>query len=147
MRRSLADGLRINQMIIEDYASIYFETLQGRSTPPVYDGKFVHISGPREEFLVLSPVALSKYHANIVERFCHRHKDVMFRLSGDDGRFTTPGWEVCGGGRFHLDHVQRFLQLWGTSKAYGAFDAEALRIKAKSVTGWTEYTIRLGEPA
>ena len=134
-------------MIIEDYTRVYFETLKQRSTPPVYEGKFVHIVGPIEEFLVLSPVILSKYHASIVERFCHTHQEAAFRLAGADGRFTTPGWDIRGGGRFRLDHVQRLLELWGSSKAYGSFDGEALRSRVKSAAGWTQYSIRLGEPS
>jgi len=133
-------------MTIEDYAPVYFETLKRQATPAIYEGKFVHVAGPHEEFLILAPTQMCKYHAHIVARFCSLRDDVSFVLSGDNGRFTTHGWVVRGGGRFRLNRAERLLALWGSSKAYGAFDGEAIRRKVNEVTGWEGYEVKLGEP-
>jgi len=134
-------------MIIEDYTPVYFETIMRQPTPPVYDGKFVHVVGLPNEFLLLSPTGLCKYHAHLVARFCSLRDDVSFLLSGDDGRFTTAGWSVQGGGRFRLSRSERLLLLWGSSKAFGSFDGEALREKIRVAAGWENYEIRLADPS
>jgi hypothetical protein len=133
-------------MIIEDYTPGYFETIKGQATPPVCEGKFVHVVGPQDEFLILCPTELCKYHSHIVARFCSLRDDVSFVQSGDDGRFATPGWAVRGGGRFRLDRAAHLLHIWGSSKAYGAFDGEAIREKIREVPGWEGYQLRVGEP-
>ena len=134
-------------MIIEDYAPVYFETLKRQATPAIYEGKFVHVAGPHEEFLILAPTLMCKYHAHIVAHFCSLRDDVSFVLSGDNGRFTTHGWIMRGGGRFRLNRAERLFALWGSSKAYGAFDGEAIREKLSEVGGWEGYEVKLGEPA
>ena len=137
-----------DQMIIEDYTPVYFEAMQRGATPSVYDGKFVHVAGPQDEFLLLSPTEFCKYHAHIVAHFCSLRDDVSFVPSGDNGRFTTPGWSVRGGGRFRLSRMGRLLLLWGSSKAYGAFDSEAIREKFNNdVAGWEKYEIRMADPS
>ena len=67
--------------------------------------------------------------------------------SGEDGRFATVGWTILGGGRFRLNRAERVLELWGSSKAYGDFDGPDLQEKIKTVPGWKEFDIRIGEPA
>ena len=134
-------------MIIEDYTSVYFETIKRQPTPPVHDGKFVHVAGPHEEFLLLAPTQMCKYHAHIVAHFCSLRDDVSFVLSGDDGRLTTPGWSVRGGGRFRLDRTGHRLWLWGSSKAYGAFHGQPICRKLRGIAGWAEYEVQCAEPA
>ena len=133
-------------MIIEDYTPVFFEMMKGRATPPVYEGKFVHVNGPEDEFLLLSPTELCKFHSQIVARFCALRDDVSFVLSSDNGQFTTHGWTVRGGGRFRLDRTAQLLQIWGSSKAYGTFDGEAIREKLRGVKGWEGYEVNLVEP-
>ena len=133
-------------MIIEDYTPVYFETIKRQPTPLVYEGKFVHVAGPREEFLLLAPTQMCKYHAQIVAHFSSLRDDVRFVLASDDGHFKTPGWSTRGGGRFRLDRAGRHLWLWGASKAYGAFEGGAIREELRTVTDLEGYEVRVEEP-
>ena len=136
-------------MIIEDYAPIGHRPLEGEPSEDIYEGKFVHIVGPSDEFLCFSPRGMAKYHANIAQGFSRRREHLSFIMhpSGEDGRFATAGWTVQGGGRFRLNRAERVLELWGSSKAYGDFDGPDLQEKIKTVPGWKEFEIRVGEPA
>jgi hypothetical protein len=135
-------------MVVEDYSPGYFEGRTGGNIPPSYEGKFVHIVGPDEEYLVLSPVELTEFHAHIVQRFSRRRAGIssVSLPSGEDVRFGTPGWSIRGGGRFHLDRTARCLSLWGSSKAYGNFDGAHLLTALESAAGWEEHHIHMGEP-
>ena len=134
-------------MIIEDYTPSHHETIDGQPTPAAYEGKFVHIVGPQEEFLVLSPVELTEYHSHIVQRFSRRRADLssISSPSGEEVRFGTPGWSVKGGGRFRLDRATRTLTLWGSSKAYGRADGAYLREALKTTPGWEGFSVEIGQ--
>ncbi|HEX9749935.1 MAG TPA: hypothetical protein VGB22_01410 [candidate division Zixibacteria bacterium] len=111
-------------------------------------GKFVHIIGPDDEYLVFAPGAFAKYHANIVERFCREHRDLSctFNAAHDDAALDTIGWRVNGGGRYQLDGRRRTLTLWDASRAYGIFDAARVRALIAETPGWSGYTMRVGLP-
>ncbi|MEW5701622.1 MAG: hypothetical protein AB1792_05275 [Candidatus Zixiibacteriota bacterium] len=135
-------------MIVEDYSDHSVPAGVEHKAPTVYGGKFVHITGPHEEFLVLSPVELTEYHAHIVQRFSRRRRDIssISSPSGNDVRFGTPGWRIKGGGWFRLDHAAGVMHLWGASKAYGKFDGAYLRKTLATTDGWEHVTVRLAEP-
>jgi len=57
-------------MTLFDYTPVYFNSLAGTSVPTVVAGKFVQIRSGNTLYLILSPREFTKYHANIVERFC-----------------------------------------------------------------------------
>ncbi|MBI5868289.1 MAG: hypothetical protein HZB43_08400 [candidate division Zixibacteria bacterium] len=133
-------------MTIEDYTSVYFGAIKRQPTPAVYDGKFVHVTSPNGAFLLFAPMQFCKYHAHIVAHFSSLHKEVSFILSGDDGHFRTPGWSIRGGGKFRLDSTRRIIWLWGSSKAYGAFDGTGIGEQLRDNEAWGAYEIRLSEP-
>lgn len=135
-------------MIVEDYSPDYFESRLGGRTPAVCEGKFVHISGPKEEFLVLSPIELTEYHAHIVQRFSRRRAEMssVSLPSGEEVRFGTPGWSIKGGGCFQWDKTARRISLWGASKAYGTFDGAYIREALRQSHGWDDVEIQIGEP-
>jgi len=111
-------------------------------------GKFVHLQGPDGEYLVLSPIGLTKYHAQVVARFCRDREDASFLMvpSGETGSFTMRGWRIFGGGLFHLDRESRTLRLYGRSQAYGAFDPERLPNLISGAAGWHDVTVVTGAP-
>jgi len=135
-------------MIVEDYSSEYFETRMGGSTPTVSEGKFVHITGPKEDYLVLSPVELTEFHAHIVQRFSRRRSEMssVSLPSGEEVRFGTPGWNIKGGGRFRWDKESRRMSLWGASKAYGTFDGAYIREALRQSKGWDDVDVEINEP-
>jgi hypothetical protein len=53
-----------------DYSKLYYTEVARTAVPPVINGKFVQIRTESTLYLVLSPTEFTKYHANIVERFC-----------------------------------------------------------------------------
>ena len=57
-------------MTLIDYTPFYYTSLAGTPVPAVVAGKFVQIRNGDTLYLVFSPKELTKYHANIVERFC-----------------------------------------------------------------------------
>lgn len=135
-------------MIIEDYSPIGFSPLDGGGNGDVYEGKFIHIIGPGDEYLCLSPRGLAKYHANIAQAFSRRREHLSFVMhpSGEDGRFATVGWTIKGGGRFRLNRAERTIDLFGSSKAYGGFNGPELQQKILTVPGWEKFDVRVGEP-
>lgn len=112
-----------------DYSSALF----GESLPPVRSGKFIQIIDAEEdvESVVLSPYGLSKYHAQILERYAavnelagrYIKKHEFYQVTGGD-------IEVVGGGHWKIDGST--LRLSGESTAYGKFDPKGLvnRIRA-----------------
>ena len=134
-------------MNVEDYTEIYYRETLGQPVPEVTSGKFVHIAGPVDEYLILSPRELTKYHAHIVERFCQIHAGLTCTPapSGDAALLDQSGWRVCGGGRFRLNRAEQELTLWDSSKAYGAFDGAHIRNALTKDPDWNRYDVRLGE--
>jgi hypothetical protein len=132
-------------MTVEDYSDYYYQSVAHSPTPNPTSGKFVHIVGPDEEFLVLSPIALTGYHAHIVERFCKLRPGVSCTLSSsrDDGAFDLPYWKIRGGGRFRLDRKDRTLTLWDVSKAFGSFDGTHIKTALSVHPDWNNHEIRI----
>ena len=130
-------------MIIEDYAPVGIDRLGDAKDDGDHEGKFVHIVGPSEEFVVFAPYGTVKWHAQIVIEFCRRHNDASCTSlhGGEDARFDIPGWSVAGGGHYRLNRQARTLELGGSSKAYGHFNAVTLPGKIHTVPGWAEYKI------
>jgi hypothetical protein len=54
---------------VVDYREVYYIVLNDDQIPRKCGGKFVLIENGDERFAVFSPKDLSRYHANIVERF------------------------------------------------------------------------------
>lgn len=127
---------------VVDFSGVHFRD----GVPPERRGKFLQIvEGGDAEVLVLSPYGLSKYHAQILERYCAEN--------GIEGRYLrTPeyyladgaGIEVVGGGHWRIDDRNRQLLLYGESTAYGRFDAEGLPGKIGSLPGYRGYDVSVG---
>lgn len=109
--------------------------------PPVIRGKFVQIRNESTEYLVLSPKEFTKYHANIVERFCF-DKGIEGSYDPERKRYdiydTT--WTIIGGGKFELDAVKKTIMLYDNSMAYGKFCAQGLAEKMLSLPDFSGYT-------
>ena len=123
-----------------DYSSTHF----GKTLPPVRDGKFLQIVDAAEgiEYIVLSPYELSKYHAQILERFCF--------LNGIEGRFikmpdcfqvTGSEIDVVGGGHWKIDGQS--LRLMGESTMYGRFDRQGLAERIRAVPEYRSFVVKV----
>ena len=128
-------------MIFLDYTPFYYTSLAGTSVPPFTAGKFVQVRNGDTLYLVLSPKELTKYHANIIERFC-MDKGIEGTYDAKRERFTIhdSAWQVIGGGKFERDGNNEAIRLFDNSMAYGKFDATGLKeliLALPEFSGWT----------
>ena len=115
-------------MTLFDYTPVYFNSLAGTSVPTVVAGKFVQIRSGNTLYLILSPREFTKYHANIVERFC-MDKGIEGSYDAKREKYTIAdqAWQVIGGGKFERDADKKAIKLYDNSMAYGKFDATGLK--------------------
>lgn len=110
-----------------DYSEIWYRRLAKTPMPDIRSGKFVQITNAEEEYVVLSPPEISKYHATIVERFCElRGIRGEYNPKRDYFFVQDSEWEVIGGGFWQLDMTGMTLRLSGASTGYGRFNDENL---------------------
>jgi len=125
-----------------DYTPFYFTSIAGTPTPSAVTGKFVQVRNGNTLYLVLSPKELTKYHANIVERFC---MDNGIEGSYDSRRekFTIAdrAWQVGGGGKFERDMNKKAIKLYDNSMAYGKFDATGLEEALAALPEFVGYSV------
>ena len=128
-------------MIYIDYTPFCYTSLAGTAVPTVTAGKFVQLRNEGTLYLVLSPKELTKYHANIIERFC-MDKGIEGRYDAKREKFTISdrAWQIIGGGKFERDGNKKTIKLFDNSMAYGKFDATGLRemiAALPELSGWT----------
>ena len=131
-------------MIVIDYTPFYYSSIAGTAVPSVTTGKFVQIRNEDKLYLVLSPKELTKYHANIVERFC---MDKGIEGNYDDKRqkfsFLDKAWVIVGGGKFERDDNTKAIKLYDNSMAYGKFKAEGLKEALSALSEFAGYEITI----
>lgn len=115
------------KLTVVDYSEVYFVTLHDGEIPRKRDGKFVLLDNANDRYVIFSPRGLSRYHANIVDRF--------LGLRGIKGRYNakrdaflpeSQDWEIVGGGHWTVDEDEGTLRLYGFSQAYGGVDLREL---------------------
>lgn len=119
--------------IIVNYSEIYYSEIKG-PIPEKYSGKFVQIRHGDTEYLLFSPKELTKYHADIVKRFCsERNIEGHYNYERKSFEIDEPDWIVVGGGKFEWDNKEKFIHLYDDSMAYGKFDEKGLKERIKSM--------------
>jgi len=124
----------------------YSEMLYKENITPTRQGKFLQIVDDGEiELLVLSPYELSKFHAQILERYCML-QDIEGRYvkKPDHFRATGADIEVIGGGHWKIDESVLRLVLNGESTVYGRFNSEGLSGKVRKLPKYSAYTVVVG---
>ncbi len=124
---------------VVDYSPVLYKA----EMPPVRQGKFLQlVEGGENETLVLSPYGLSKFHAQILERYCLRN-DLDGRYLRKPEYYSVPGAdiEVVGGGHWKIDDPGLRLELNGESTAYGRFDPDGLAEKIGALAAYRGYRI------
>jgi hypothetical protein len=115
-------------IVLIDYTPLHYTAARSLTIPPLTTGKFVQIRNGNILYIVLSPKEFTKYHANIVERFCMD--------TGIEGRYDSrrekfaiqdQAWQIIGGGKFERDDDKKTIKLYDNSMAYGKFDAAGLK--------------------
>jgi hypothetical protein len=132
------------KFVLIDYSGRYYRESKGTRVPPERRGKFVQIRDMETEYIVLAPRKLSYYHANIVERFfLSRGMAGGYNPKGDFYSVNHPDWTVVGGGMWDINEDERTLRLYGTSQAYGGFDAGGLEERILSLKDMEGYRVRV----
>ena len=131
-------------MIYIDYTPFYYTSLARTSVPPVTAGKFVQIRNGDTLYLVLSPKELTKYHANIIERFC-MDKGIEGSYDARREKFTVhdTAWQIVGGGKFERDGIKKTIKLYDNSMAYGKFDPTGLREMIAALPAFSGYAVMI----
>lgn len=91
------------------------------------DGKFVLLTKGKVLHLVLSPVSLTPFHANIVYQYLQvEGRGEVEAVSSSGCRILTKGWKVHGGGYYAVQHWLHAIVFSGKSTAFGKFDQNML---------------------
>jgi hypothetical protein len=128
--------------VLVDYAPFYFSSIAGTAVPRELTGKFVQLRNGTTMYLVLSPRELTKYHAQIVERFCmDKGIEGSFDAKGERFLLHDRAWEVLGGGKFDRDDNNKTIKFYDNSMAYGKFDGNGLEQALAALTDYAGHTI------
>jgi len=130
--------------IIIDYGRTHYPLTPGREVPDRRAGKFVQVRNDETEYLIFSPMELTPYHADLVERFCEERK-IPGSYVRERRRYDIhdPSWVVVGGGKFEADSRKKIVILYDNSMAYGRFDARELKEKIRRTKELGDYEIRI----
>ena len=131
-------------IILIDYTPFYYTSVAQTEIPPATTGKFVQIRHGQDVFLVISPKELTKYHANIVERFC-MDKGIEGAYDAKREKFfiRDQAWRIAGGGKFERDNNKKSIKLYDNSMAYGKFDETGLKEALQNLPEFAGYTIAI----
>jgi hypothetical protein len=132
-------------IVLIDYTSLYYLAVAKSLTiPSLTTGKFVQIRNGNTLTVVISPKEFTKYHANIIERFC-MDKGLEGSYDSRREKFTIhdQAWQIVGGGKFERDMNKKTLRLYDNSMAYGKFDTKGLKEMLGALPELSGYTITI----
>jgi hypothetical protein len=131
-------------IVFIDYAHFYYRAIAHTEVPAVINGKFVLIQNDATEYLVFSPKEFTKYHANIVERFC-LDKGIAGGYDSEVKRYVIAdrAWAVAGGGKYEIDTMNKTIKLYDNSMAYGKFEIQGLKRKILSLPAFSHFAVRI----
>ena len=131
-------------MVFIDYTHLYYTAIAKTGVPPTRSGKFVQIRHRSTEYLVFSPKEFTKYHANIVERFClDKGIEGGYDSGGKRYAIADRAWIVAGGGKYEIDTNKKTIKLYDNSMAYGKFVIPGLREKILFLPEFYVFTVRI----
>ncbi|HUI67179.1 MAG TPA: hypothetical protein VL087_03070 [Nitrospirota bacterium] len=129
-------------VVFIDYTPLYYTDIAKAGVPSARSGKFVQIRHGSTEYLVFSPKEFTKYHANIVERFClDKGVEGGYDSGGKRYDISDRAWIVTGGGKYEIDTYKKTIKLYDDSMAYGKFDILGLREKILSLPEFCVFTV------
>jgi len=131
-------------MVFMDYTHLYYTAMAKTGVPTARSGKFVQIRHGSTGYLVFSPKEFTKYHSNIVERFC-LDKGIEGAYDSEGKRYdiSDRAWIVTGGGKYEIDTGKRTIKLFDNSMAYGKFDIAGLKEKILSLPEFNAFALRI----
>ncbi len=127
-----------------DYTSLYYKEIAKVPIPSANTGKFVRIRSESTDYLVLAPKEFTKYHANIVERFCSDMGiEGNYDAEGKRYDITDRSWSVDGGGKYEIDRNIKAIKLYDNSMAYGKFDRAWLKVTVRSLPEFSGFSVQI----
>lgn len=131
-------------MTFIDYTSCYYTSIAQTAIPAITTGKFVQLRNGNDMYLIISPKELTKYHANIVERFCmDRGIEGSYDAKREKFFIRDRSWQIIGGGKFERDANKKAIKLSDNSMAYGKFKAEGLKNALAALPDFAGYAIEI----
>jgi len=126
-----------------DFSDLYYGSIPKKGKPRKRKGKFIQLRNNGTEYLVLSPISLSPFHANILERFCLTNGIYGGYTNSKMEKFEIEDfeWEVVGGGHWEMDDEKKILVLSGASYVYGRFAPSGLHEKIRTVDSLKGYKV------
>ncbi len=126
----------------QDYTTWYFKTQLGQDVPTECSGKFVQLHHEQTEYVVIAPIALCKWHANIVQRFLEpQNVPGEYNARQDNYTLFDDNWTILGGGHWQRNLQQNTLHLFGVSQAYGRFAPAGLADRLSNISRLSEFQI------
>ncbi len=125
-----------------DYSKLYYSSVAKIAAPAVTKGKFVQVGNESTCYLVFSPSDFTRYHANIVERFC---LDEGIEGSYDPGKkryaIQDQAWQIMGGGKFDRNTDKKAIKFYDNSMAYGRFNENVLKEMVTALPEFSGFTV------
>jgi hypothetical protein len=132
------------EIVFIDYTHLYYTAIAKTGVPPARSGKFVLIRHGSTEYLVFSPKEFTKYHANIVERFClDKGIEGSYDSGGKSYDISDRAWIVAGGGKYEIDTGKKTIKLFDNSMAYGKFHIAGMREKILSLPEFYVFDVHI----
>lgn len=104
--------------------------------------KFVVIETPDVFYFVCGPVSEYRYHANLVDGFCHRQDiSALWDRKPDLVEILDTDVRVCGGGHIQVNLAAHKMKIYGRSTAYGPYNPDDLMGLADSSPFFDDYEL------
>lgn len=106
--------------------------------------KFIVVAHSGTLYFVFGPVSVYPYHANLLGRFC-QERDIGYRWIKvpDVVKIQEPEYRILGGGHLEIDPTKRRVQLSGSSKAYGHFALEDIKLITSREPFFAQYSVQI----
>ena len=112
------------------------KTYRDLSAAQEEQGKFVLLSKGKSLHLVLSPLSLTPYHANIVYQYLQVEGRGQVENAGEAGcRIISKVWTVNGGGHYLVQTWLHNISLHGKSTAFGKYRINLLAPHLDAIPG------------
>jgi hypothetical protein len=109
-------------------APLVAKTYQDLRSADECTGKFVILQKGRGIHLILSPLNLTPYHANIVYQYLQVEGRGEVENAGEAGcHILSKSWTVHGGGHYQVQNWLHHMRLHGKSTAFGKYQAALIR--------------------
>jgi len=104
--------------------------------------KFVVLANSSHYLLIFGDVQKYPYHANVLDAYSQQIGLARHWIKQPDQlHLDDPQFRLLGGGYLDLDRQRRKVRISGSSKAYGFFDSEAVRLIVKNSSFFAEFAV------